>query len=302
MDEQRFALSARGDPSAEAGLVRDEIGRVWLVLPDGSRQLLSGGGSQPGAACWHGPLKVNAFAGQQLEDQVAGSVAGGTYTVTYGANTTAALDWNGSAADLKTALEGLASIGAGNIVSVTGTDVNGGYILQFAGLAVTALLTADSTNLTGPDAPYNVGGLGYTSVLPFITLANGDVLDGFLWQFPSGIDIWDSGATLEFYDNPNSIAGAPAWTPTSPYGAFKLDSAANDFTNFLTPPDPANSEPTVDQLMIAKWIADTSQSLSDLPVVATGAVTIYAVTTPGSPPTQGVVWCWVRLATPAALP
>ncbi len=48
-DEQRFALGARGDPTAEPGLVRDEIGRVYVIAPDGTRTLLPGnGGSQPG--------------------------------------------------------------------------------------------------------------------------------------------------------------------------------------------------------------------------------------------------------------
>lgn len=44
-----------------------------------------------------------------------GFPTGGTFTVTFGANTTAALAWNISPAALQTALQGLASIGANNV-------------------------------------------------------------------------------------------------------------------------------------------------------------------------------------------
>jgi hypothetical protein len=76
----------------------------------------------------------------------------GTFTLTFGANTTAALAYNISAAALQTALQGLASIGSGNIL-VTGDNV-AGFVLTFtAGKGATnvALITANSANLS-PDS------------------------------------------------------------------------------------------------------------------------------------------------------
>lgn len=78
-----------------------------------------------------------------------GYPSGGTFTVTFGANTTAALGWNISAAALQTALQGLASIGSGN-VSVVGT-AGQYYVVTFIGaLAGTnvAELVANFANLT----------------------------------------------------------------------------------------------------------------------------------------------------------
>lgn len=77
-----------------------------------------------------------------------GFPTGGTFTVTFGANTTAALAWNISPAALQTALQGLASIGAGNI-SVVGT-AGQYYTLTFIGSkggATQAEVTLDTTNL-----------------------------------------------------------------------------------------------------------------------------------------------------------
>lgn len=78
-----------------------------------------------------------------------GDPDGGTFTLTYGANTTAALAYGASAATLQTALQGLASIGAGNAV-VDGND-GGPWIVTFQGslaAAPAALITGDPDSLT----------------------------------------------------------------------------------------------------------------------------------------------------------
>lgn len=81
--------------------------------------------------------------------------AGGTFTVTFDAEETAALDFDILAADLQTALEGLSTIGAGN-VSVSGGPGDAGgttpYVVEFIGDlagANQAAMTTDATNLTG---------------------------------------------------------------------------------------------------------------------------------------------------------
>ena len=73
---------------------------------------------------------------------------GGTYTLSFGGQTTSALAYNAINTTIQTALRGLSSIGGTN-VAVTGS---GPFTITFSGtLANTdvALITADSTSLTG---------------------------------------------------------------------------------------------------------------------------------------------------------
>ena len=80
---------------------------------------------------------------------LVGSPTGGTFTLTYGANTTAGLAYNASAGTIQTALQGLASVGVGNML-VTGS-AGGPYTVTAAGsLAASplSLITATSS-LTG---------------------------------------------------------------------------------------------------------------------------------------------------------
>lgn len=80
------------------------------------------------------------------------SATGGDFTVTFGANTTAALAYNVTAADMQTAVTGLASVGAGNCdVTLAGTV----YTLSFAG----HLSPADMKALSVTD---NTTGAGHT--------------------------------------------------------------------------------------------------------------------------------------------
>lgn len=93
----------------------------------------------------------------------------GTFRLTFGANTTAPLAYNISAADLQTALEGLTSIGAGN-VGVAG-DAGGPYTVTFQGaLAATdvAMLVASQTDLWNYGA---VSGLGVIAGIQINTQA-----------------------------------------------------------------------------------------------------------------------------------
>lgn len=80
---------------------------------------------------------------------VASSGTGGTFTLTYSAQTTAALDWDSTAGEIQTALEALSNIDPGDVL-VTGSV--GQWYVEFIGtLAATnvAQMTADDTNLTG---------------------------------------------------------------------------------------------------------------------------------------------------------
>lgn len=99
-----------------------------------------------------GPGRVEIDAQQT----VTVTASGGTFTLTFGANTTAPIAYDAPVAgpsSVQKALEGLASIGAGN-VAVGGPD-GGPYSVTFTGaLADTdvAQMTADGAALTGPGA------------------------------------------------------------------------------------------------------------------------------------------------------
>ncbi|MDB5313221.1 MAG: hypothetical protein JWO38_7423, partial [Gemmataceae bacterium] len=86
--------------------------------------------------------------------QLTGSPTGGTFTLTFGGQTTSAIAYNATPAAVQAALQGLSSIGSGNAV-VTG-GVGGGWQVRFAGTlagAFQAALTASGAGLTGGTSP-----------------------------------------------------------------------------------------------------------------------------------------------------
>jgi hypothetical protein len=85
---------------------------------------------------------------------ITGSPTGGTFTLTFGAQTTSTIAFNASASTVQTRLQALSSIGTGNAL-VTGS-VGGPYVVQFSGtLAKIAesLITASGAGLTGGTSP-----------------------------------------------------------------------------------------------------------------------------------------------------
>lgn len=85
---------------------------------------------------------------------IGGTPTGGTFTLSYGGQTTAAIAYNATSAAVQSALEALTTIGAGN-VTVTGS-AGGPYTVTFVGTlknqAIPAL-TASATGLTGGTSP-----------------------------------------------------------------------------------------------------------------------------------------------------
>ena len=84
---------------------------------------------------------------------ITGTPTGGTFTLSFGTETTSAIAFDANAAAVTTALEALNNIGTGNIV-VTGTNPN--FVATFGGtLANTKVpvLTADGAALTGGTTP-----------------------------------------------------------------------------------------------------------------------------------------------------
>lgn len=98
-----------------------------------------------------GSLPTSGVNEQQTIDLASGTASGGTFTATFSGQTTSAVDYNASAATFQAALEALNTIGAGN-VSVSGTDVNTGYVVTFTnslGYQNVAEMTVNGGSLTG---------------------------------------------------------------------------------------------------------------------------------------------------------
>lgn len=96
-----------------------------------------------------------AAAVTALNDQqritLTGVPTGGTFTLTFGGQTTSALAWNASVSAVQTALRALSSIGGGN-VNVTSDN---GYLVEFVGTMAAAnqpLITGNGSSLTGGSA------------------------------------------------------------------------------------------------------------------------------------------------------
>lgn len=161
----RLYINTRAS-SLDRALVQSEsdlspISTVDLVVGDTRPVELFFVNGIGGFETWSG----NAAYAPTLAVGDCGSPTGGTFTLTFGANTTAALAWNITPAALKTVLEGLAGIGAGNI-SVSGV-AGEYYVVEFIGtLAATdvAEFTGDPDELT-PEATIEIatiraGGVG----------------------------------------------------------------------------------------------------------------------------------------------
>lgn len=105
------------------------------------------------------------------------TATGGTFTITKGVATTAAQTFNVSAASLQTAIEGLSTVGAGNVsVSKTGNVYSIGFINQLADQPIT--ITAGTGSLTGGTgtlAPVQTGVALTTLPLKPIMLTHFDI-------------------------------------------------------------------------------------------------------------------------------
>lgn len=113
-----------------------------FITADSSSLTYGGVGSAAVSRITGGGVGVNEV------QQIVVTAASGSFTISFGGQTTSALPWNAAAASMQAALEALSSIGAGNIaVAVT---ASGTYQLTFQGaLAATAesLVTTDVTLL-----------------------------------------------------------------------------------------------------------------------------------------------------------
>ncbi|MFI4875947.1 MAG: hypothetical protein ACIALR_11435 [Blastopirellula sp. JB062] len=117
--------------------------------------------SQPGKfALISAATNIEGSSGGVNEEQtvsLTGSPSGGTFTLSYGGDTTSGIAYNAAASAVETALEGLTSIGSGD-ASVSG-DAGGPWTVEFTGALAgqdVALMTGDGSSLTGGGASVSV--------------------------------------------------------------------------------------------------------------------------------------------------
>jgi YD repeat-containing protein len=94
--------------------------------------------------------------------QLTGSPTGGTFTLSFNGQTTAAIAYNASAATVQSDLQALTSIGSGNALVAGGTS-SGPWTIRFAGSmagSVEPAITANGTNLIGGGITAAVTSLG----------------------------------------------------------------------------------------------------------------------------------------------
>jgi len=149
-----------------------------------------------------GNVQVAAVTGTNEQQTVTmtGSPTGGTFTLTYGGATTAAIPYNATALQVYTALVALSSIGLGNI-KVTGTQLPAGTVtVEFTGALsatdVAAMTKTDS--LTGGTTPATVITTATAGVKGYVTSTS---ICGFAAE-------WENGSVDGIY--PRSFSQAPA--------------------------------------------------------------------------------------------
>lgn len=101
------------------------------------------------------PVDEGTLTTKSNEEQAitkSGTVTAGTFTITYSAQTTAAIDFDATAAEIQTALEALSNIAPGDVVVSGGPISTAPIVIVFQGTLAgvnQAQVTVDSSSLTG---------------------------------------------------------------------------------------------------------------------------------------------------------
>lgn len=132
---------------------------------------------------------------------ITGTPTGGTFTITYSAQTTAPIPYNATAAQVQAALEALSNIAPGDVFVTGGPGPDTPYVLTWGGTLLGAITapTATGTGLTGGSTPgvtvtETTPGTAYTgaavhtflpsdqSQLPFLAVQE---------KFAAGLDVFN---------------------------------------------------------------------------------------------------------------
>jgi hypothetical protein len=95
----------------------------------------------------------NTNAVEEQTVTITGGPAGGTFTLTLSGQTTAAIDFDATADELKLALEALSNIAVGDIEVTGGPGPATPWVVKFVNITNPAQMTADGALLTGGVGP-----------------------------------------------------------------------------------------------------------------------------------------------------
>lgn len=138
----------------QGALARQATGLVWTKY---NLSVSRSGGLDFGASAFAKEATFGNAVYPRNEKQtisIGGTVAptGGTFTLTFGGNTTSTIAWNAANSAVQSALVALASIGAGNVTVTGGPGPNTPWVVEFTGTLAntdTALITGNAASLTG---------------------------------------------------------------------------------------------------------------------------------------------------------
>jgi hypothetical protein len=101
-------------------------------------------------------LKVSALASTTQTLSVGGNPTGGTFTLSFGGQTSGAIAFNATAAQVQAALQAVSTIGSGGVTCSGGPLPGASVLIVFAGLfafRTQPLITVGANNLTGGATP-----------------------------------------------------------------------------------------------------------------------------------------------------
>jgi uncharacterized phiE125 gp8 family phage protein len=176
------------------------------------------GTTWPTARCQPGSVTIRFVAGypgtNEIQQLAGGDQDGGTFTLTFEGEETAALDWDATAAEVQTALEALSNVGAGNILCTGGPLPAAPILVEFAGDLGESdrdALTADITNLTGgtPAITVTTPSPGVLSVVPESVKRAVLLLVGHLYENREAVNVGNIVNTLPF--TVDALLDCEAW-------------------------------------------------------------------------------------------
>ena len=175
---------------------------------------------------------------------LAGSPTGGTFTLSFGGQTTSALAYNASAATVQAALQALSSIGAGN-ATVT-TAVSGSYAVTLTGtLASSAqLITATSSLVPASSSTLTYTGTADIQVVTLGSPTGGTFTLSFGGQTTSALAYNASAATVQTAFLSLSSVGSGNATVTGSAGGPYTVTFTGSLANITQSPITATSSLT----------------------------------------------------------
>jgi hypothetical protein len=176
VDDQSWLGSEHGTQATESITLDTSAFTANTHYPDGFFK--SGIPLAKLASGLYGPYVPDSSEVQTVT--ITGTPTGGSFTLTWSGQTTAAIAYNATAATVKTALEALSNINVGDVITAggpfPGTAVTVTFTGQYAGVNVAQMTSTDS--LTGGSSPASAV---TTTTAGGTDGGTGGTLDGFLY-------------------------------------------------------------------------------------------------------------------------